>query len=76
MAPTLILARQSGATGKNVAAGDWRADATDEDFILEGWSEGFMVGALVIMACITIANMRRKVLLHKLILVEVRGGKN
>ena len=34
-------------------------------------SEGFMVGALIIMACITVANMRRKVLLHKLILLEV-----
>ena len=29
-----------------------------------------MVGSLFIMACITIANMRRKVLLHKLILLE------
>ena len=59
----------SGSVG--AGAGNWRASASDEDFILEGWSEGFMVGALVIMACITIANMRRKVLLHKLILVEV-----
>lgn len=40
--------------------------------ILEAWAQGFMVGALVIMACITVANMRKKVLLHKLILVEVR----
>ena len=30
-----------------------------------------MVGSLVMMACITVANMRRKVLLHKLILIEV-----
>jgi hypothetical protein len=30
-----------------------------------------MVGSLIIMACITIANMRRGVLLHKFILVEV-----
>lgn len=36
------------------------------------------VGSLVIMTCITIANMRRGVLLHKLILIEVghsRCGK-
>lgn len=51
--------------------GDWRQFASDEDFIIEGWSEGFMVGALVIMACVTVANMRHGVLLHKLILVEV-----
>jgi F420-0:gamma-glutamyl ligase-like protein len=33
---------------------------------------GFLFGALLIMACITVANMRRGVLLHKLILLEVR----
>lgn len=39
--------------------------------ILEAWAQGFMVGALIIMSCITLANMRRGVLLHKLILIEV-----
>ncbi|KAH6847504.1 hypothetical protein B0I37DRAFT_375212 [Chaetomium sp. MPI-CAGE-AT-0009] len=38
---------------------------------LEAWSEGFMVGALIIMCGITLANMRRGVLLHKLILIEL-----
>ncbi|KIW71510.1 hypothetical protein PV04_03667 [Phialophora macrospora] len=65
MAPRFDLQRRN-----DTEDGNWRTFASDEDFILEGWSEGFMVGALVIMACITIANMRRKVLLHKLILVE------
>ncbi|KAK5041804.1 hypothetical protein LTR13_002471 [Exophiala sideris] len=50
--------------------GSWRAFASDEDFIIESWSQGFLVGALLIMACITVANMRRGVLLHKLILLE------
>ncbi|RMD43080.1 hypothetical protein DV735_g2043, partial [Chaetothyriales sp. CBS 134920] len=50
--------------------GDWRANASSEDLILEGWSQGFLVGSLIIMAAITIANMRRRVLLHKLILLE------
>lgn len=40
---------------------------------LEAWSQGFMVGALVIMAGITLANMRSGVLLHKLIMLEVSG---
>lgn len=40
--------------------------------VLEAWAQGFMVGALIIMSCITLANMRRGVLLHKLILLEVR----
>ena len=40
--------------------------------VLEAWAEGFMVGALIIMSCVTAANMRRGVLLHKLILLEVR----
>ena len=55
----------------NVDKGSWRAHADPEDFILEGWAQGFMVGALIIMACITIANMRRGVILHKLVLLEV-----
>ncbi|KIW26732.1 uncharacterized protein PV07_06542 [Cladophialophora immunda] len=70
MAPTTILSRRNESGTVGTGDGDWRAFASDEDFILEGWSEGFMVGALVIMACITVANMRRGVLLHKLILVE------
>ena len=39
--------------------------------ILEAWAQGFLVGSLIILAFITLANMRRGVLLHKLILLEV-----
>lgn len=46
------------------------ADA--EGLVLESWSQGFMQGALIILIAITVSNMRNKVLLHKLILVEVR----
>ena len=68
MSLTLLLRREDAVSAGSVGAGDgdWRAHATPEDFVLESWSEGFMVGALIIMACITVANMRRKVLLHKL----------
>lgn len=46
---------------------------TDPDgLVLEAWAQGYMVGSLIIMSCITLANMRRGVLLHKLILLEVR----
>ncbi|KAH7136984.1 hypothetical protein B0J13DRAFT_677744 [Dactylonectria estremocensis] len=38
---------------------------------LESWSQGFMMGALVIMIGMTLANMRRRNLLHKLILLEL-----
>ncbi|KFA80737.1 hypothetical protein S40288_10029 [Stachybotrys chartarum IBT 40288] len=41
-----------------------------EQITLEAWSQGFMVGSLVIMAGITLSNMRSGVLLHKLILIE------
>jgi len=44
-----------------------------ESLILEAWSQGFMVGALIVMLAITIANLRKGVLLHKLILLEVRN---
>lgn len=39
--------------------------------ILEAWSEGLQVGALVILMLIVICNLRRHVILHKLILLEV-----
>lgn len=36
-----------------------------DSLILEAWAQGYMVGSLVIMAFMTMANMRRGVLLHK-----------
>lgn len=39
--------------------------------ILEAWSQGFLVGGLVILIMITLANIRKGVLLHKLILLEL-----
>ncbi|KAH7117746.1 hypothetical protein B0J11DRAFT_442119 [Dendryphion nanum] len=42
--------------------------------ILEAWAQGYLVGSLIIMAFITLANMRRGVLLHKLILLELILG--
>ncbi|KAF2415507.1 hypothetical protein EJ08DRAFT_571283, partial [Tothia fuscella] len=45
-----------------------------DGLILEAWAQGFMVGALIIMAGITVSNMRRGVLLHKLILIELIFG--
>jgi hypothetical protein len=47
---------------------------TAAGLILEAWAQGFMVAALVIMAAITIANMRRGILLHKLIFIELLLG--
>ncbi|OJJ29583.1 hypothetical protein ASPWEDRAFT_55553 [Aspergillus wentii DTO 134E9] len=45
---------------------------TDPDgLVIEAWGQGFMVGALIIMLAITLANMKRHVLLHKLIVVEL-----
>ncbi|KAL9109470.1 MAG: hypothetical protein Q9227_005805 [Pyrenula ochraceoflavens] len=45
-----------------------------DGLILEAWAQGFMVGSLIIMACITVANMRKGVFLHKLILTELIFG--
>lgn len=39
--------------------------------ILEAWSQGLMVGSLLIMAAVAVANMRKRILLHKLIVTEV-----
>ncbi|KAL9091010.1 MAG: hypothetical protein Q9159_001636 [Coniocarpon cinnabarinum] len=51
------------------------AKPSDPDgLILESWAQGYMVGSLVIMMAITLANMRRGVILHKLILLELVLG--
>ncbi|KAK0927712.1 hypothetical protein LTR29_017555 [Friedmanniomyces endolithicus] len=42
--------------------------------VVEAWAQGFMVGSLIIMACVAFSNMRWGVLLHKLILVELFFG--
>lgn len=75
MAPLPILHYGSTNLMRRAPAatfGDWRDSDNIESFIVEGWGEGFLLGALLIMSVITIANMRRGVLLHKLILMEVR----
>lgn len=51
-----------------------RPDDNPDGLVLEAWAQGFMVGTLVFMAAITIANMRRRALLHKLILAEVSNS--
>lgn len=43
---------------------------------LESWAQGFLVGSLMVMAGITFANMRKHVLLHKLILLEVSTSRH
>ena len=44
--------------------------------IVEAWAEGFQLGGLIILMLIVICNLRRHVLLHKLILLEVREAEN
>jgi len=58
---TTIKPRTTGATKPQSSNG----------LVLEAWAQGYLVGSLVIMAAITVANMRKGVLLHKLILLEV-----
>jgi F420-0:gamma-glutamyl ligase-like protein len=74
MAPAIVgfptISPHLGRRNNNTF-GDWRKDNTVEAYIVEAWGQGFMLGALLIMSSITIVNMRRKVLLHKLILLEV-----
>ncbi|KAJ5467412.1 hypothetical protein N7475_005164 [Penicillium sp. IBT 31633x] len=56
-------------------AEDHIAKPTDPDaLILEAWGQGLMVGSLVVMAAITMANMKSHILLHKLIFAELVLG--
>ncbi|CAK44751.1 hypothetical protein M747DRAFT_324995 [Aspergillus niger ATCC 13496] len=38
--------------------------------VMEAWGQGFLVGSLVVMIAITAANMKKGMLLHKLIVAE------
>lgn len=40
------------------------------ELVLEAWAMGYLVGSLIIMGFITLANMRRGVLLHKVSLAS------
>lgn len=76
MAPTSLTVGQVSTMylhyrRNNNTFGNWREVDNIEAYILEGWGEGFMFGALLVMAIITVVNMRRGVLLHKMILLEV-----
>lgn len=76
MAPTMWTLQQGRTRSAHYRRdgptfGNWRDVDNAEAYILEGWGEGFMLGALLIMVIITISNMRRRVLLHKIILLEV-----
>ena len=71
MAPKPELLDSTLVRRNNNTYGNWRDVQDSEVLIVEAWSQGFMFGAILIMAVITIANMRKGVLLHKLILLEV-----
>jgi hypothetical protein len=53
-----------------------------DGLVLEAWGQGFMLGSLLIMAAVTVCNMKKHILLHKLILAEAglfqfsHGGKS
>ncbi|KAI9805368.1 MAG: hypothetical protein M1833_005821 [Piccolia ochrophora] len=66
MAPALL----DDKTIQRRFVGSWRYNISVEQFNLEAWSQGFMVGALIFMSGVTLANMGRR-LLHKLILLEL-----
>lgn len=53
----------------------WDKPPGSVNLTLEAWSQGFVIGALIIMTGITTANMKHGSILHKLILLEV-GPKN
>jgi hypothetical protein len=45
--------------------------ANPDILIVEAWGQGFMVGSLILMIAITVANMKSGVFLHKMIVAEV-----
>lgn len=61
---------------RNVTAEPTRSGSSIDHDILEAWAEGFYVGALIILILIVLCNIKKGVLLHKLILLEVRWNRN
>ena len=64
MAPSALYARAA------TDAPD-KATVTLTEGIVEAWAEGFNFGAIIILILLLFCNMKRHVLLHKLILLEV-----
>lgn len=54
------------------ASNGTKASLDPSDRVLEAWGEGFNLGALVILILLLFCNYKVGVLLHKLILLEVR----
>jgi hypothetical protein len=51
--------------------GEVQKPMTPKSLTLEAWSSGFLAGGLIIMGCITVANMRKDVLLHKVRILKI-----
>ncbi|KGO74748.1 hypothetical protein PITC_083570 [Penicillium italicum] len=54
-----------------MATGHISKPSEPDALILEAWGQGLVVGSLLIMAAITLSNMKPHVLLHKLIFAEL-----
>ncbi|ORY15470.1 hypothetical protein BCR34DRAFT_622885 [Clohesyomyces aquaticus] len=66
ISPTFPLLLERSSTTND--SGHVDRPTNPDGLVLEAWAQGYMVGSLIIMACITLANMRKGNLLHKLIL--------
>lgn len=77
-APRQLPNNRSGLTWiQPTMTTDHVSKPTEADaLILEAWGQGLMVGSLLIMAAITLSNMKSHILLHKLIFAEVRKSKD
>ncbi|KAF7179026.1 hypothetical protein CNMCM7691_007796 [Aspergillus felis] len=55
-----------------MSASDRISRPTNPDgLVLEAWGQGLMLGCLLVMASVTFVNMKKHILLHKLILIEL-----
>lgn len=65
------LARSQLSTPSEDMPMDVAKPQDPEAIVIEAWAQGYMIGSLIIMACVAFSNMRSRVLLHKLIVIEV-----
>jgi hypothetical protein len=70
MAPGTLVGRTTEP--KELKLNEWQPN----ELILEAWAQGLLVGSLVILSFITLANMRRGVLLHKVCATPMHAANN
>lgn len=71
--PAIIASRSDPGVSSDNSTRLYLRDSGTEEIIVEAWAQGFHVGGIILLTLLVLCNYRPNVILHKLILVEVRS---